>query len=398
MKHPLTRFSALALVLVSLAGCDDGDEPFYEPSDTAPTGLNRSATCTGRGAGTPCEADGNECTRDVCDGFGNCNVPELNAPCEDGDGSACTGKCDAAGVCQPLQHVDGEKCDDGDGEACTAGSCQAGVCQPQGVDRGTACGPLDNPCMTDQCDGAGKCGIPIDAGTECHVAAIDACSNAACDGKGECKATGPKQAGDVCVPAAGAELCHVYSCQDVGGGALDCQGTCNLGATCETNGDAGTCLEPAGKQCGCYGVDGTACVGPEAEPVCALTDACSDSSECESGSACSLAAASADPGPYRFECAACDGPCPEPNPELLIEVQDSEQLASASACELSAAQGAFALLEGLRSQLVLQARQLCGSDHVALMAPEGGSYEWQCGGADASLLVGTARGYVTCLE
>jgi hypothetical protein len=397
MSHRFSSMATLVVALFASTSCaPDEPPPDLAPGGESPAGLNKDPACAGKVRGTKCGDDGNECTHDVCDGFGNCNVPELYAFCDDGDGSVCTGSCDEAGRCQPLPRGDtgNIECDDGDGEECTTGMCKEGQCEPRNVARGTVCGPLNKDCMTNECDGNGECGLPVAEGTKCDDG-IDPCDNAACNAKGECKKTGAKQEGSVCKPAEGEKLCHGYSCNLVGD-KLECQGTCAIGEECMTNGDLGTCREPVGKACACYGLDGTACVGPEREPVCTLVDECTSNADCASGSACVLAATSGESGPYRFACAPCDGACAEPNPEVVVEATHSEEYPSAADCELAAAQGALTLLEALRTSLVVQAQELCGGEHVELSAA--GGYEWQCGGSDGSTLTGGAAAYVACLE
>jgi cysteine-rich repeat protein len=94
--------------------CDDGDAV---PGDCC------SPTCQYEVAGSPCAADGNVCTDDVCDGAGSCTHPNNSAPCDDdnacttGDscaGGTCAGgpplSCDACQVCDPQSGCTGPVC------------------------------------------------------------------------------------------------------------------------------------------------------------------------------------------------------------------------------------------------------------------------------------------------
>ena len=98
--------------------------------------------------GTPCAADGNICTDDVCSAAGTCGVPNT-APC--GDGLFCTG----ADVCSGgYARTTGRPCLGGSecNDACNelADSCADPA--------GTVCAPDANVCTTDVCNGAGLCG------------------------------------------------------------------------------------------------------------------------------------------------------------------------------------------------------------------------------------------------
>ncbi len=95
--------------------------------------------------------DGNDCTKDVCQGEAGCTwEPETGIECKDGD--SCT----------------------------VADHCDQGIC----VGTPVACDDL-NPCTDDGCDGSGGCqfvpnSAPCNDGDPCTVA--DSCSEGACSG------------------------------------------------------------------------------------------------------------------------------------------------------------------------------------------------------------------------
>ena len=79
-------------------------------------------------AGTICEADGEFCTADECDGSGNCEY-QGDYDCSDLDDQCNDGVCDEEDdqcVQDPIPH-EGQACDDGlfctDPDTCTAGIC-----------------------------------------------------------------------------------------------------------------------------------------------------------------------------------------------------------------------------------------------------------------------------------
>ncbi len=160
------------------APCNDGQ--YCNGSDTCSGGscsVHTGDPCTGGSecanacneaadncfdlASTPCSADGNVCTDDVCDGAGGCGVNNT-APCN--DGVFCNGAdtC-AGGVCT---HA-GSPCPETDCNSCqeATDSCF----DPEG----TAC--LDEPdqCTNDRCDGAGACEhTPIALAEVCNWAIV----------------------------------------------------------------------------------------------------------------------------------------------------------------------------------------------------------------------------------
>jgi hypothetical protein len=221
---------------------------------------------------TPCEADGNLCTIDHCNGSGSCvqlstvvclpsvgpcdagshcnpadgqcvNNPDppFSTPCN-ADNDLCTIEhCDGNGSCVPLGHVTcqpanppcegGETCDP------ATGMC---VAQPDAV-LSTPCEADGNRCTIDHCNGMGACvklgdvmcqaanppcegGEVCDPGTGACVAEVDAASSTPCeadgdlctidhcDGLGACvflssvpcqPAVPPCEGGEVCNPSTG---------------------------------------------------------------------------------------------------------------------------------------------------------------------------------------------------
>ncbi len=117
------------------AGCSSGGSTvqFTAATDIFDTGGCISAP---KGLSTPCEADGNLCTDDHCDGNGGCTflggVPCLppSPPCEGGE------VCDPqSGGCVPAPDPpDSTPCTDTDADACTIAGCDGlGSCDQQHI-------------------------------------------------------------------------------------------------------------------------------------------------------------------------------------------------------------------------------------------------------------------------
>ncbi len=120
--------------------------------------------------GSACTPDGNFCTDDVCDGNGNCAVPNSN-PCDDGL------FCNGADTCG------GGACAFHAGDPCAGGSDCSDSCD-EGQDScfdapGTGCLDDGNVCTDDVCNGLGGCVHPNNA--------------AACDDSNACTS------GDLCL-------------------------------------------------------------------------------------------------------------------------------------------------------------------------------------------------------
>jgi len=140
--------------------CDDGNTT---------DGDCCSATCQYETKESPCPADANPCTEDVCDGTGICVHPAGNA------GAICrpaAGECDVAEQCDGNSTAcppdgfepDGTPCTD-DGLFCTGNeTCQSGTCTSEG-----------NPCEMDVCDeGIDECVTPSPTTTATPTATLTA--------------------------------------------------------------------------------------------------------------------------------------------------------------------------------------------------------------------------------
>jgi hypothetical protein len=173
---------------------------------------------------TPCTADENDCTDDVCDGLGTCAHVPNNNPCN--DGIFCNGP-DTCGDGRCNFHM-GDPCAGGCVEICdeAADSCV----EPAG----TPCEDDDNPCTEDQCSGGG-----------CVHRLIPGCD--LCRNDADCEDSNPCTA-DAC-GASGCESTTVPGCQ-----------TCVADADCD-DGDACTLDEcdPTGQ-----------CVYPQADCFAAV--------------------------------------------------------------------------------------------------------------------------------
>jgi hypothetical protein len=254
---------------------------------------------------TPCEADGNLCTIDHCDGNGAC-VTFDNVTCP-----GPTGFCDAGQSCQPSTGMCVDNPDpplstpcEADGNLCTNDHCDGfGACVflsdvscpgPTGFcDAGKSCQPstgmcVDNPdpplstpceadgdlCTNDHCDGQGSCVLldtvqcqpavpPCEAGTVCNPmtggcdpepdaplstpceADGNLCTNDHCDGQGSCvflsnmtclDPVPPCEGGEFCQPSTG--LCKPFADAPV---STPCEADGNLCTVDHCNG-TGSCV------------------------------------------------------------------------------------------------------------------------------------------------------------
>lgn len=165
-------------------------------------------------SGTACNLDGNLCTTDQCNGSGSC-VFVSNVTC-----SPAVPPCEGGSTCSPgtglcVNNPDapnGTSCE-ADGNLCTIDECNGtGSCVQDSV---VTCSPPTGPCDAGQtCNtGTGFCDNLTDptAGTACDLDA-NQCTHDQCNGTGSCvyiesvvcpNSTGPCDAGQQCVPGTG---------------------------------------------------------------------------------------------------------------------------------------------------------------------------------------------------
>ncbi|MGH7786060.1 MAG: hypothetical protein ACRERC_04290 [Candidatus Binatia bacterium] len=91
--------------------CDDGNTVNGDCCDSS---------CQYEAFNSPCPADSDVCTDDVCDGAGACGVFNT-APCDDLDACTTSDACDSAGTC-----VGGPPPNCNDSNACSQDSCNSG--------------------------------------------------------------------------------------------------------------------------------------------------------------------------------------------------------------------------------------------------------------------------------
>ncbi len=139
---------------------------------------------------TPCNADGNACTVDHCNGSGACvlqsNLP-ISTPCNL-DANLCTvDHCNGSGTCVFQSNVSCQApsppCEGGSLCNPTTGTC---VTQPDAA-LSTPCELDGNDCTLDHCNGTGSCALESVAppGTPCNDDG-DACTLDQCDENGMC--------------------------------------------------------------------------------------------------------------------------------------------------------------------------------------------------------------------
>lgn len=181
---------------------------------------------------TVCEADNSLCTPDHCDGAGNC-VPNPGIPPVD---CSCAVDCTACnpltGTCEPSTSCNGSSCPD-DGFSCTADLCEDGVCTH--VPNHGVCG--DGVfCTSDLCDPGHPQADPI---TGCVSVPDDLlCDDAVdCTNPDVCDPDHPEADGSGCVytpvdsKCDDEDPCTDDACDAVGAGECvnDCQ---SPGITC----------------------------------------------------------------------------------------------------------------------------------------------------------------------
>ena len=107
-----------------------------------------------------CDTDNSICTMEHCDGFGTCkamNPPNALdcVPCVDPTDPCKQGTCDGNGNCVATLVEDGTPCE-ADGNECTLEECQNGTCQPQLPPWAPLSTPCGNVCL-EHCNGGGLC-------------------------------------------------------------------------------------------------------------------------------------------------------------------------------------------------------------------------------------------------
>jgi hypothetical protein len=193
-------------VTVSTTDCSHLDDQCNDGVCNPTTGVCETAP---KSLSTPCEADGNLCTIDHCDGAGACvtfdnvgcsridqctdavcnpstgacdPVPDsLSTPCE-ADGDLCTiDHCDGAGTCVTFDNVVCSRIDQCNDAVCNSST---GGCDPVPDPLSTSCEADGNLCTIDHCDGAGVC-VTFDNVDCSHL--DDNCNDGVCDpGTGSC--------------------------------------------------------------------------------------------------------------------------------------------------------------------------------------------------------------------
>ena len=244
----------------------------------SPCNAPAPATETCDGADNDCDGETDEatcndqlpCTKDICDGKGECLFMFTAGPgCDLAKG--CTQVSDNGKPCE----ADNDLCTQGD--TCASGTCKAGT--PQQCDDG-------NPCTIDGCDKkTGQCtaaavddGVPCNDGTKCTEK--DACQAGVCKGKGlVCDDDNPCT-DDVCDPKLGCQISNLT------GAACSDDDPCTVGDLCAN----GQCASGGPKAC----TSADPCVTAKCSPLdgkCKLGEAatgtpCDDGNLCTAGESC----------------------------------------------------------------------------------------------------------------
>jgi hypothetical protein len=216
-------------------------------------------TCFPVQNGTPCNLDGNPCTRDTCQN-GSCRPgpPVVCPPSDQCRTFACS---PATGTCFQTNRPNGTACN-ADNNACTVGdACQNGVCRPGAP---LDCSALDSACARGVCDPVtGACAAePINEGLACDDG--DACTQTDTCQAGACVGSNP-------VDCVAQDQCHVAGVCD------PLTGTCSNPAAADgtpCNADDNACT--AGDTC-----QGGACVAGPAVVCPAPPDACHAIGTCD---------------------------------------------------------------------------------------------------------------------
>ncbi len=311
--------------LVSTVSCPPAVPP-CEAGEACNPGTGLCAPLADAPAGTSCNADGNLCTVDRCNGTGGCvfasNVAcqPASPPCE--AGATCN---PGTGVCVPLPDAPNGTVCEADGSLCTndrcngTGSCvfsSSVTCQPASppCEGGAACNPATGSCQP-QADGS--------AGTPCADTDGNTCTTAACNGTGTCNQTHALSPAGTSCPDSDGTVCTTAACNGAGGcnqshsvvscpGATACAGgqTCNPGSgQCESAPDpaAGTpCADTDGAPCTSAACDGAGACDQSftlrpADSPCEEDGNLCTTDRCDGAGTCTVGAA--------VVCQSADGQC-----------------------------------------------------------------------------------------
>jgi hypothetical protein len=292
--------------------CNHSGDPCVGGPACADTCDETAGSCASP-PGTPCAADGNPCTDDVCDGAGGCGV-------------ANTASCDDGLFCTGVDTCGGGICNHG-GDPCAGGAECAATCNEVThsclAPPGTPCTADGNPCTDDVCNGAGTCGVvntaSCDDGVFCN--GVDTCSGGVCNHAGDpcvggaecaatcnevthsclappgtpCTADGNPCTDDVCNDAGNCGVANTAPCDD----GLFCNGadTCSAGACthvgdpCAAHPQCATVCNEAAATCTDVGTpcdDGDACTSDACDAVAGMCThvALPGSTPCDDGDAC----------------------------------------------------------------------------------------------------------------
>jgi hypothetical protein len=174
----------------SQTACDDGNSCTSNICNTAGGG-NHDPICShpALGNGASCNADGNQCTIDTCQGGTctfqsnkDCSGVNISDPgCEEPSCNPANGNCTTAPINEGERCVDQFDCTYG--ERCNNGDCGAGAGAGFLRDPNTPCWDGEF-CKPGECNGSDKAcrdKVNLPAGTPCDP---NACTNATCQSNG----------------------------------------------------------------------------------------------------------------------------------------------------------------------------------------------------------------------
>lgn len=206
-------------------------------------------------SGTPCDRDGNLCTIDQCDGqgvcefVGNVTCQDPNPPCEGGE--VCNPN---TGTCDPLADAPLSTSCEADGNLCTLDHCDGqGACVTFG---NVACQPAKPPCESGAaCEPSSGLCVPLPDAPTTTVCERDGnlCTIDRCNGKGQCLQTGDVPCAGPVPPCEAGELCQPAT------GTCVAQPDAPSGTPCDDDGDdctadecngSGSCSHPVNDLCG----------------------------------------------------------------------------------------------------------------------------------------------------